>query len=437
MSKRTLTDRFLKSLKAAPPGKRPIYFDAVVPGLGARVTDKGTVTFVLVARYPGSTNPTPRQIGKYGMVTLEEARKRARAWHEMLSAGEDPKDAVERDRLEHQRKQKNSFAHVAEDFIRREVTNRRRGADMERELRREFVARWGGRPITEIARHDVLTVLDEVVERGSPSQARALFGHVRRLYNWALGQGRYGLTSSPCDRLRLKDLVGQRNLRTRVLGDDEIRLLWHASGRLGYPFGPFYRLLLLTGLRRNEVADARWREFDLSKSLWTIPAERMKGGSAHVVPLTDEMLVVLSSLPRFEEGDHLFSTTFGRRPVSGFSKAKRRLDGRMGRSREALSRIGGRDLGPVPPWVIHDIRRTVRTNLSALPVSDLVRELILAHARPGLHRVYDQYAYLDERRKCLELWAKRLMSIVEPAATGASVVQLPSARSSKLTAHYL
>jgi hypothetical protein len=146
----------------------------------------------------------------------------------MLGTGEDPKHAIERERIEHQRKQKNSFAQVAEDFIRREVVNRRRGADMERELRREFIARWGTRSVAEVKQHDVLTVLDEVVERGSPSQARALFAHVRRLYNWAVGQGRYGLTSSPCDRLRLKDLVGQRNLRTRVLGDDELRLLWRA-----------------------------------------------------------------------------------------------------------------------------------------------------------------------------------------------------------------
>jgi Arm DNA-binding domain len=186
MSKRTLTDRFLKTLKPAPVGKRPIHFDAVVPGLGARVTDKGTITFVLVARYPGSPNPTPRQIGKYGAVTLEEARKKARLWHELLSTGEDPKQIAERERAENQRKQKNSFAHVAEDFIRREVAKKRRGADMERELRREFVARWGGRPVTDIKQHDVLAVLDEVVERDSPSQARALFGHVRRLYNWAL-----------------------------------------------------------------------------------------------------------------------------------------------------------------------------------------------------------------------------------------------------------
>jgi integrase len=87
-----------------------------------------------------------------------------------------------------------------------------------------------------------------------------------------------------------------------------------------------YRLLMLSGLRRNEVAEAQWREFDLKKKIWTIPAERMKGGAAHVVPLTDEMLALLSSLPRLDAGDHLFSTTLGRKPVSGFSNTKRRLD---------------------------------------------------------------------------------------------------------------
>jgi hypothetical protein len=68
----------------------------------------------------------------------------------------------------------------------------------------------------------------------------------------------------------------------------------------------------------------------------------------------------------------------------------------------------------LPPFVLHDLRRTMRTNLSALPVPDLVRELVIAHAKPGLHKVYDQYAYLAERRHALELWAQRLRSIVEP-----------------------
>jgi hypothetical protein len=56
----------------------------------------------------------------------------------------------------------------------------------------------------------------------------------------------------------------------------------------------------------------------------------------------------------------------------------------------------------------------MRTHLSALPVQDIVRELVIAHTKPGLHKVYDQHAYLDEKRRALELWAARLRAIVEP-----------------------
>jgi integrase len=82
--------------------------------------------------------------------------------------------------------------------------------------------------------------------------------------------------------------------------------------------------------------------------------------------------------------------------VNGFSKAKARAD-----------RLSG-----VADWKIHDLRRTMRTGLSALPVEDLVRELVIAHAKPGLHQVYDLHTYQDEKRRCLELWEHRLLSTV-------------------------
>jgi hypothetical protein len=66
------------------------------------------------------------------------------------------------------------------------------------------------------------------------------------------------------------------------------------------------------------------------------------------------------------------------------------------------------------PWVIHDIRRTMRTGLSALPIPDLVRELVIAHTKPGLHKVYDQHAYLDKKRDALERWDARLRDIIQP-----------------------
>jgi integrase len=220
---------------------------------------------------------------------------------------------------------------------------------------------------------------------------------------------------SPCDRVKPKDVIGKKALRTRILRDVEMRALWAATESMGYPYGPLIRLLVLTGQRKSEVSDARWSEFDLQRWLWTIPAERMKADAPHTVPLTAEAVAVLESLPRFQNGGYLFSTTLGQKPVSGFSKAKIRLDEFL--SAELRNRVGELGIVHFEPWTIHDIRRTVRTGLSALPIPDLVRELVIAHAKPGLHKVYDQYAYLDEKRRALELWETRLLEIVRSAYT--------------------
>jgi integrase len=226
----------------------------------------------------------------------------------------------------------------------------------------------------------------------------------------------YGLEASPCDRLEPKSIVGEKASRTRVLTDAEWRAVWNASESLGYPYGPLFCVLALTGQRRSEVAESQWSEFDLDKRLWVIPTERMKADAAHIVPLTDDALAILKSLPRFSNGDYLFSLKSGRSPVQSFNKAKRNLDAAMAK------KLGGK----LSPFVLHDIRRSMRTGLSALPVPDLVRELVIGHTKPGLHRVYDQYAYVDEKRHALELWAKRLRDIVIPPP--ANVVELAGAR---------
>jgi integrase len=422
MPKRNLTDRALKSLKPAEADTHYDVMDMVVPGLGVRVSETGRRTFVLVARYPGSPNPTRRAIGEYGALTLEKARTKARDWLELLRRGVDPRSEEERQRIAEQRKQANSFRVVAEEFIRLAVIGsdptkpkQRKGAETKRDIEREFIDRWDGRPITEITSHDVVAVLDEAVARGSPYQAHNLLGHIRRLFNWAIARGVYGLDHSPCDRMKPKDVIGAKAMRTRVLNDAELRALWHVTEGWEYPYGPLFRVLALTGQRKSEVAEARWPEFDLDRKLWTIPAERMKADAPHVVPLSDDVIAVLKSLPRFNKGDHLFSTTFGVKPVNGFSKAKAALDKAM---RGELSKL--------PPFVIHDIRRTVRTGLSALPVSSDVAELVIGHTRQGVRKVYDQYAYLDEKRQALDLWAGRLRDIVTPPP--ANVVKMAKAR---------
>jgi integrase len=166
--------------------------------------------------------------------------------------------------------------------------------------------------------------------------------------------------------------------------------------------------LLLTGQRLREVAEAQWQELDLDKALWVIPPERMKGDAAHEVPLAPAAVAILKSLPRWR-GDFVFSTTGGERPISGFSKMKLKIDAAIAE--------------PIAPWRFHDLRRTMRTGLGALPIPNNVA---IAHAQPGLHRVYDLHGYREEKRRAFELWASRLAEIVEPGEPS-NVVKLKTA----------
>ena len=415
--KRNLTDRTLKSLKPTKPGTHTDVWDLGFPGFGVRVSDTGRRTFVLTARYPGSKNPTRRKLGVYDQMSLEEAREKARGWIKLIAKGIDPESAEEAARHVALRKQENTFLAVTEEFFKRHLSKTRQFKKAEGVIRREFVSRWAARPITEITRRDVLAVVDGLVDAGKPYQAHNVLGYARRIFNWAISRGVYGLQNSPCDRMRPKEIIGAKKARTRVLNEDELRALWKASEAMGYPYGALFQMLALTGQRKSEVAEARWSEFDLAKKLWEIPAERMKSDAGHAVPLSDEAVRILESLPRFTKGDYLFSASYGVRPVvGGFAKAKHALDVKM---RGELRR-------PLPPFVIHDIHRTMRTGLSALPVPDLIRELVVAHTKPGLHKVYDRHTYLDEKRQALDLWAKRLRDIITPPP--ANVVQLETAR---------
>jgi integrase len=405
MKRQRLTDRTVKALKRAAPGRRYEITDVEARGLGVRVNDEGRKTWVLITRLPGRKSASRLTLGEYPSITLAEARDKARDWRALVKKGHDPRVEEERQRLAEMRRQGNIFEAVCEayfDDIKRRGL--RRADEVEREVRGKFLPLWAKRPITDIDWHDVKGVIDAALRGGSTWQAHRWFAHASRLFGWARAQGTYGLTSSPCDGRRPSKIIGVKEPRTRVLDDDELRAVWRASGKVNYPLGPIIRMLILTGQRRSEVAEARWGEFDLDKKLWTIPVDRMKARAAHVVPLTDEVVAILRSLPRFTSGDHVFTTTAGAKAVNGFSKAKARFDA-------AVDAELGR---AAPAWVLHDLRRTMRTHLSALPVSDKVAELVIGHTQKGLHRVYDQHAYLDEKRHALELWAARLRSIVEP-----------------------
>jgi integrase len=312
---------------------------------------------------------------------------------------------------------------VADDFMVQKLPSERKGKDVKREILRDLLPVWKDKPIASIIDTDVLTVMRRKMPDGKVG-ARNLLALIKRFFRWVIGQRTYGLAASPCEGLQASAILGEmKGSRDRILSDDEIFAYWRAAGRMPYPWGPFYKALILTALRLNEAADASRPEFNYRDRVWVIPAHRMKGKNAgkkqaraHAVPLTDDFLAVLDDLPKFNGGPHLFSTTNGESSVWVSTKVKKRLDRRMLITLRALARVRGEDPRTVelPHFVNHDVRRTVRSQLSRLKVTEEAREAVLAHARPGIKGVYDVYDYLDEKREALELWSARLREIVEP-----------------------
>lgn len=191
---------------------------------------------------------------------------------------------------------------------------------------------------------------------------------LRKLYNWAIGQGLYGVDTSPLGHLSVNELCGKSEARDRTLTDAELRAVSKAAGEMQDPYGAVYKLLILTGQRLTEISEMSWSEISDDLTTLTIRGSRMKARDApdQIVPLGPMARDLLRSLPRFTGGDFVFTTTGGRTAVNGFSKAKTRLNEKSG----------------VTDWENHDLRRTRRGHLSALPIQEVVRERMIGSVGP-------------------------------------------------------
>jgi integrase len=305
--------------------------------------------------------------------------------------------------LEAEASTKLRFGSVAAEFIERYAKPRNRTwPETERLLTKADLASWQDRDLRSITRQEILGVLDRMVERGAPIQANRLVAALRRFLGWAVERGL--LDASPMASLKPPSAEAHRD---RVLSDDELRAIWLAAQEIGYPFGRAVQLMILTGQRRSEVLDAEWREFDLERGLWSIPRERAKNDSGHVVPLAPAAVALIRSLPTIGASPKLLFTTNGTTPFSGVSKAV-----------ERLSALACRHLNPgiePAPWRLHDLRRTFATGCARLGVPLHVVEKSLNHTSGtfgGIVAVYQRHDFLDERRQAVHSWTSYVCGLV-------------------------
>jgi integrase len=331
-----------------------------------------------------------------------------------------------------------TFTAAADRYLKDYVEKNTRPATLKetrRIIERDIKPQWGTTPIRDISRQDVNALLDEIAGRGALVQANRTLARLKTFYSWALDEDLIDNDPTARVRRRIKETA-----RDRALSDDEIRFFWLGCDKLGWPFGPMFELLLLTAQRRDEVGGLEWSEINLEKRLWTIPREKAKNDRTHEVHLSELALETIEALPKIsrprpggegsEPSPYLF-TTNGERPVSGFSKAKDRLDKHMVRLLQANIGEADQDLAKadIEGWILHDLRRTAATGMARLNIAPHVVDRILNHVSGtirGVAAVYNRHAYLEERRAALEAWGRYVESLVRPVP--ANVVQLVAAR---------
>lgn len=407
-----ITARWLQGLeRKEPPAAREEIADSGVKGLYLIRQPSGAMSWAVRYRHAGK--PRKLTLGPYPLLGLAEARQKATEALRSASEGADPagekaaqraavragEPIVDRDRL----------SIVVEEFLKREIRPKNRSHDLvDAIFRNHVIPKWGERKVQSITRRDVIELTDALVDKSQPYAANRVFAHVRRLFNWAISRG--VVDSSPCAGLKPP---GAEQARDRVLTDGEIRFFWLASERLDEPFKGFFRALLLTGQRRDEVAGMRASEIEGDD--WTIPGERSKNGRPNLVPMSAELRAVIDAVPRIAgKASYVFSTT-GQAPISGYSRAKTRLDKQMVELMQEEAGDGAEDV-LLLDWRLHDLRRTAATGMARLRVAPHIIEAVLNHKSgqiSGIASVYNRFEYEDEKRSALSAWARYVASLIE------------------------
>ncbi|MDF2493263.1 site-specific integrase [Sphingomonas sp.] len=413
------------AVESIQPGKSDVFVwdagDRSIKGFGVKVTPSGSRIYVFQYRLGGRGSKTSRfTIGKHGVWTADRARAEAERLARLVGQGGDPSaDKKERRR---QAVDLAFDAYARDRFLAGYAKTEwaRSYGLAERSLRLHAIPALGSTPLPKIKKADISALFDRLPATNAGTR-RNTFTVLRRLFRVAVSRG--DIERSPMEGYEPPRAPASRD---RVLTDDELVTIWKAAGTLGYPFGPYFQILLLTGQRREEVAGLEWSELQRDAALWTLPAARAKNDVAHLVHLTDAVVEILDSMPGVTRAagkvkwprKGLVFTTNGKTSVSGYSKAKARLERAIDDVLKEEAGAGG-DPPPFAAWRVHDLRRTLATGLQRLGVRFEVTEAVLNHvsgAKSGVAGVYQRHDWRDEKRAALEAWGRHVAQLLEPAA---------------------
>jgi len=405
---RALTTKAVEAAKPDPARRYEIP-DPALSGLYLVVQASGVKSWALRYRFGGK--PAKLTLGRWPLMGVAEARAAASEALDKIERGKNPaieKKATKAAKAEAQLSERDKIKTLIGQYDKRHLSGLKSGAVVRRELDRFVVAEWGERDIHDIARRDVIDLLDGIADSGRVVTANRVRAYLSKFLNWAVE--RDILPMSPATGVKP---VAKEASRDRVLTDDEIRWFWAACEAEGFPWGPLGKVLLLTGQRLNEVA--QMADGEIRGELWHLSADRTKNARAHDVPLSDAVREVLDGVERVADDKgvvRFIFTTTGTTPVSGFFKARAHLA-------EAMEQIAAKERGEaveIPRWTFHDLRRTAATGMARLGIAVRITEAVLNHVSGtggGIVAVYQRHDYAEEKRQALDAWARFVAALIE------------------------
>ncbi len=435
-SREALSEGTVKNLPIPDAGNKLHYFSGdklqgkqAPAGFAVRVTSAGTKSFAWFHRVDGK--PYLETLGRWKgtggnlsvLDAILEADKREKA---IRRDGADPRPSRTRTIEDGNKAAGVTVSGLLDDYVKRYVEKeaKLRSADtIKRTFERLVKPAIGKIGIYDLRRSHVRAMLDDIDDgkiidpdkkkaiKGGPVMADRTLGYLRKAFNWgAVGDDDF---RSPIvkgmARTKPKERAGKR-----VLIDEEIRDLWAALDETSEPacYADYVRFLLCTGLRRAEASGMRWDELS-DDDILSLPDDepgRSKTKSIRIVPLTAAARKLLGKRPKdTTKHPFVFSTTEGKKPFSGYSKAKRLLDKKIAELRKREGRK------PMAHWRPHDLRRTARTLMSRAGIAPDHAERCLGHIVGGVRGVYDRHGYLDEKKKAFEALDALLDRILKPA----------------------
>lgn len=374
-----------------PPGKPyAIFWDPELAGFGIRLNPSSRV-WVVQYRIAGQTRR--ETIGRVETISIEAARKAARETLARVQLGGDPRA----EKAAAHAQLALTFQAIADRYLKNAAgrLKSRSYAEVHRHISKDW-GRFSSIPLDVIDRGRISLALEEIAEQSGPIAANRARASLSALYSFAMSVGL-------CEQNPVIGSIkpGRETSRDHVISPTDLSAIWRLSGEQDY--GRIVKMLILTGQRRDEIGNMLWSEIDLDEGMLALPASRTKNGRPHEVPLSARSIAILSSVPRKLGNDHVFG--MGQSGFSGWSKSKAALDRRL-----AL------DARVVPPWRLHDLRRTAATGMATLGVQPHVVEAILNHlsgTRAGVAGVYNRATYREEKRSALEMWANHIESSLD------------------------